>query len=241
MEQAACSLCLPWLLLPTLTPGTNPWSQDLSLTLGSETVNSPSVDLAFAPGPAVTVRGPVRGSNSRRACLQPSPFPYWPSDSRKVFSPLSVSLHWDAVWDVLLLLLWLVSWIGLGVPRRVSSNQVGPLCLGSVPMCWQPHVLAADGSSVRATQQAEAGGGKEPWVAACWPSCELRAEPSSVPNGCGEGCLPVYMGLNSSTHLFSECFLSCYRPGTALSTGDTAGKRGRNPQPGETQSRETEW
>lgn len=44
---------------------------------------------------------------------------------RKVFSPLSVILHWDTVWYVLLLLLlWLVSCIDLAVPGRDSSDQV---------------------------------------------------------------------------------------------------------------------
>ena len=46
--------------------------------------------------------------------------------SRKLFSTLSISLHWDAVWYVLLLLLlWLVPWMGLDVPSGVSSDQLG--------------------------------------------------------------------------------------------------------------------
>lgn len=51
------------------------------------------------------------------------------------------------------LLLWLVSWFGLGVPSRVSSDQAEwSLCLGRVPICWQPHFLAIDGKSVESSQ-----------------------------------------------------------------------------------------
>lgn len=62
-----------------------------------------------------------------------------PVTSRKLLSPLRISLRWDAVWYVLLLLLfWLVPWIGLGVPSGVSSNQLGSrwACCVGVLMSW---------------------------------------------------------------------------------------------------------
>lgn len=77
--------CLIRLLLPTLTAERKPWSQHLSLILGSSTGNGPSV----AQPPLLDCRmgaGPSDGFNIRRAWLQkkrrawlrPSPFPHWP-------------------------------------------------------------------------------------------------------------------------------------------------------------------
>lgn len=82
------------------------------------------------------------------------PFPHLLSDLQKSILPLSLCLPWDAVWWVLPpLLLRLVPWFGLSVPSRVSSGQAGqPLCLGRVPMCWQPRVLVFDGISVESSQ-----------------------------------------------------------------------------------------
>lgn len=132
-----------------------------------------------------------------------------PVTSRKPLSPLSVSLHWDAVWYVLLLLLWwLVPWIGLDVPSGVSSDQLGSRC---ALVCWWPRVLATDGGSVEFRQVlgaregniAAAGGSGEQggWGSrllgqgkAGQPVRGLRAEPYSLLGG-GKGCLPAARAL----------------------------------------------
>lgn len=153
----------------------------------------------------------------------PAPSLHGPVTSRKVFNPLSISLHWDAVWYVfLLLLLWLVSWIGLGVSSRVSSDQVGQHCAWGRSPCvgslvsWP--LMGKVWSPARGTQREQAMGSREPWAAPPGP-------PLLYTKGMERATCQVHMGSNSSSHSFSKYLLSCHRPVTVLGIRDTAVKK----------------
>lgn len=144
------NICLPLATLPSPSPprrpvqvpdpkiSARPWAPQLEM--------APQwIDPLLLPGPVEWVQGPDKAFAAEApGCNPASPsLAQWPPEK----PPLSLCLPWGAVWWVLPpLLLRLVPWFGLGVLSRVGSDQAGqPLCLGRVPMSWQPRVLAIDG------------------------------------------------------------------------------------------------